>query len=102
MLSMHKKKYEEMERYRKRTNGLKFAEGLLIGTAMGLIAGIVLAPKPGRDTIEDIKDETMRLVEKGKDMVQGCYECDELDEEYEEGAELPEPETIEFDLEEEE
>ena len=97
MLSMHRKKYEEMERLRKRTNGLKFVEGLLLGTAMGLIAGIVLAPKPGRDTLDDIKDETLRLVEKGKDMVQGC--CTEVDEE---SDDLPEPEAIEFDMDEEE
>jgi len=96
MLSMHRRKFEEMDRIRKRTNGLKFMEGLLIGTAMGLLAGIVLAPKPGRDTIEDIKDETMRFVEMGKDMVGGC--CKEAEED---SDDLPEPEAIEFDMDEE-
>lgn len=95
MLNMHKKRYEELERYRKRTNGVKFVEGLLIGTAMGLMAGMMLAPKPGRETIEDIKDETMRLVEKGKDMMGHCE--DEFDDVLDDV--LPEPDTIEFDLE---
>jgi len=93
MLNMHKRKYEELERYRKRTNGMKFMEGLFIGTAMGLVAGLILAPKPGRETIDDIKDETLKLVEKGKDMMGGC--C--YEEEEAEG--LPEPEGIDFDVE---
>ncbi len=95
MLSMHKKRYEELERRRKRTNGIKFCEGLLIGTAMGLLAGIMLAPKPGKETFEDIKGETLKLVEKGKDLVHCCEE--ELDEEEEA---LPEPDAIEFEMEE--
>ena len=95
MLNMHKKRYEELERYRKRTNGVKFLEGLLIGTAMGLMAGMMLAPKPGRETLEDIKDETKRLVEKGKGMM-ASYE-DEFDDVLDDV--LPEPDTIEFDLE---
>lgn len=98
MLSMHRKKYEELERLRKRTNSLKFVEGLLVGTAMGLLAGLVLAPKPGRDTLDDIKDETMRLVEKGKGMMHGCCEEDEMEDD----DMLPEPEAIEFDMEMEE
>ena len=93
MLSMHKKRYEELERYRKRTNSVKFVEGLFIGTAMGLVAGLILAPKPGRETIDDIKDETMKLVGKGKEMMGGCC-CEE-----EEAECLPEPEAIEFDVE---
>ena len=97
MLNMHKKRYEELERYRKRTNGFKFVEGLLIGTAMGLMAGMILAPKPGRETLDDIKDETFRLMEKGKDMMGSC--CCEEDFEDEE---LPEPDAIEFDMEMEE
>lgn len=94
MLNMHKRKYEELERYRKRTNGFKFVEGLLIGTAMGMLAGMILAPKPGRETLDDIKDETFRLMEKGKGMMGGCC-CDEDIE----SDELPEPEAIEFDME---
>lgn len=94
MLNMHKKRYEELERYRKRTNGLKFVEGLFIGTAMGLVAGLILAPKPGRETFDDIKDETLKLVGKGKEMMGGCCCEEDLEEEG-----LPEPEAIDFEVE---
>ncbi len=93
MLSMHKRKYEELERYRKRTNHVKFCEGVLVGTALGLLAGMILAPKPGKETIEDIKGETKKLVEKGKEMIPCCGE--------EEDDGLPEPDVIEFDMDEE-
>ncbi len=55
----------------------------------------MLAPKPGRETLEDIKGETKRLVEKGKDMMHSCE--DEFDDMLDDV--LPEPDTIEFDLE---
>jgi len=44
--------------------GKKLALGAVIGAAAGLVAGILTAPKSGRETREDIKKKAREL--KGK------------------------------------
>jgi gas vesicle protein len=39
----------------------KFAIGTILGVVAGAIAGILFAPKSGKETREDIKDETKKL-----------------------------------------
>lgn len=39
----------------------KFAIGALIGAAAGLVAGILTAPKSGKETRQDIADKTGEL-----------------------------------------
>lgn len=36
-------------------NGSKFALGAIVGTAIGAVAGILAAPKSGKETRQDIK-----------------------------------------------
>lgn len=44
-----------------------FFKGLLIGGLMGLAAGILIAPKSGRETRADICNRTEELVRKARD-----------------------------------
>jgi gas vesicle protein len=41
--------------------GSKFAIGTILGVVAGAIAGVLFAPKSGKETREDIKDETKKL-----------------------------------------
>lgn len=50
---------------KKRSAGKKIAAGALIGTIAGLAAGILLAPKKGKETRENLKKAADRI---GKDI----------------------------------
>ena len=43
---------------------------LLTGISIGFIAGILLAPKAGKETRQDIVDKSGEMVEKGKDYME--------------------------------
>lgn len=57
----------------KKASILKFLEGLFIGLSVGSFIGVLLAPKSGKDTLEDIKYGSVKLkdglVEKGKSIM---------------------------------
>jgi len=48
------------------------AKGLAFGAATGLVAGILLAPKAGEETREDIKDKANSLKSKGQDLAENA------------------------------
>jgi gas vesicle protein len=50
-------------------NAESFMKGLLFGTVAGVVAGILLAPKSGAETREDIK----KLAEELKDKAEDAY-----------------------------
>ena len=49
------------------SNAESFVKGLLFGTVAGVVAGILLAPKSGAETREDIKKLAEELKEKAED-----------------------------------
>jgi gas vesicle protein len=51
-----------------RDNTESFFKGLLVGTVAGAIAGILLAPKSGEETREDIKKLAIDLKDKAEDL----------------------------------
>lgn len=53
---------------------VKVATGLTIGALGGFIAGIVLAPKSGKETIEDIKSTSLKLKSDATERVNGLKE----------------------------
>ncbi len=59
-------KYEEMEAHRRRSNLLRFLEGLVIGHLVGILIGLFIAPKSGKETAKDISLEAQKLIEMGK------------------------------------
>lgn len=70
-----------MTKDEKKGKGTSFAKGALIGALAGAAAGILLAPKSGKETRKDIKDgaenlakKSKGLVEKGVDEVKGVLE----------------------------
>ena len=44
----------------------KFGLGLLLGAAVGAVAGILTAPKSGKETREDLKNKGKELAEAAK------------------------------------
>lgn len=40
---------------------LKVTGGIVVGAAAGLVTGLLIAPKKGSETLEDIKDVTLKL-----------------------------------------
>lgn len=51
------------------SNGTEsFFKGLLLGSVAGVVAGILLAPKSGEETREDIKKLALELKEKAVDI----------------------------------
>lgn len=57
----------------------KFAVGALLGAAIGAASGLLLAPKSGKETREDLKkqaDKAYKNLEKsGKDVATGAEEA---------------------------
>jgi gas vesicle protein len=49
-------------------NTKSFFKGLLLGTVAGAVAGILLAPKSGAETREDIKKLAIDLKDKAEDL----------------------------------
>ena len=55
-----------MEEYEK--TKVHFFKGLLIGGALGALAGILFAPKSGKDMRSDIKKKGNKIVKDGKEI----------------------------------
>lgn len=49
-------------------NAGKFVAGALIGAAAGALAGVLLAPKSGKETRKDIANKAKEYTAKGKEM----------------------------------
>ena len=50
-------------------NGGKFFVGALIGTVVGAVAGVLFAPRSGKQTRKMIGEKTVDYAEKGKEMI---------------------------------
>lgn len=61
MFNTYKQKFEELERLRKVSNARNFTEGLIIGAAFGIVAGLLFAPNKGKDSRDMICDGAKRI-----------------------------------------
>lgn len=77
-------------RYARRKSGASLAAGIATGVVVGAAAGLLLAPKSGKETREDIKNKGAEIVEQVKvktaevtEKIKDCFkkpdEVDELD-----------------------
>ena len=57
-----------------RSNGGGVAIALFAGLAVGVILGILFAPKSGKETRNDLMDKGERLMEMGKESVSDVVE----------------------------
>lgn len=57
----------------RRKSGANLAAGIVAGAAIGAVAGILLAPKSGKETREDIKMKTGEVAAKVKDKTVAAY-----------------------------
>lgn len=48
----------------------KFVLGTLLGAALGAVAGILYAPKSGKETRKDLGDKAKEIARKGKDFAE--------------------------------
>jgi gas vesicle protein len=55
-------------------NGRKWAMGALIAGAAGYVAGILTAPKSGKETREDIKQATSKATREGEKQLKALYQ----------------------------
>lgn len=60
------KMIEKKKKERKRKENIKIAKVATITTAVGVVSGILLAPKSGKETRNDIKDKTVEFTELAK------------------------------------
>lgn len=60
-----------MEKSTKVTKGVsKILTGFIVGSAVGSILGLTLAPKKGKESREYIRDQSMKMFLKGKAYIQ--------------------------------
>ncbi len=71
-------RYEQLEAKRRRTNAMKFAEGIIIGGLVGAIVGLLIAPKSGKETVKEISVEAQKLIKEGKDNLPNLPKIKEL------------------------
>lgn len=64
MFNTSKRQFVELENYRKKTNAINFAEGVLIGSLVGIGIGLLLAPRSGKETMDSIEEKTKEVFEK--------------------------------------
>lgn len=62
---------KEKRRNQRIQNAKRLAIGIGAGAAAGFVAGILLAPKSGKETREDIKEKAEEVVENTKETVTG-------------------------------
>ncbi|HED11974.1 MAG TPA: hypothetical protein ENJ10_14885 [Caldithrix abyssi] len=55
-------------------NGSGFFSGLIVGGAIGLIAGVLFAPKSGRDIREELFNDSDDIIKKAKEELDKIYE----------------------------
>lgn len=62
------KKIEDKRKAKQRAEKVKQAKvataGVVLGAVTGAVSGVLLAPKSGKETREDIKDASQQIVEK--------------------------------------
>ncbi|MBY2478015.1 YtxH domain-containing protein [Clostridioides difficile] len=62
------KKIEDKRKAKQRAEKIKQAKvataGVVLGAITGAVSGVLLAPKSGKETREDIKDASQQIVEK--------------------------------------
>jgi len=71
MSARYSESYTDEERYGKQTKGAPLLAGLMIGSLLGAGAMLLLAPQPGRQTREEIREGTMELRDRTTDNVRG-------------------------------
>lgn len=64
----------------------KIGGGLLMGAAVGLTAGILLAPRSGKETRDEIKAKAVEAQEKTQEMLEQTKE--RVEQIYEQGREM--------------
>ena len=57
-----------------RSNGSGVAIALFTGLAIGVVLGILFAPKSGKDTRNELVEKSERLIEMGKESVSDVVE----------------------------
>ncbi|RQD74296.1 MAG: YtxH domain-containing protein [Candidatus Syntrophonatronum acetioxidans] len=58
---------KERERAERRESAIKVAYGLTIGAALGAVGGLLFAPKPGKETREEIATKAREKAESTKE-----------------------------------
>ena len=58
-------------------SGMSFVAGLVFGTLIGGVLGVLLAPQSGADTRQQIKEETIGLGDKARERAQEQRELPE-------------------------
>lgn len=61
--------------------GNKFLAGLIAGAAIGTVAGVLLAAKPGMETREELKERASQLGDKAKTRFNSMFRRGEGQEE---------------------
>jgi len=64
----------QQETERRKEACRNIAAGVAIGTIIGLTAGILFAPKSGKETRQAIADKTVEISGQGKQLVSGAVE----------------------------
>ncbi|MCA9343866.1 YtxH domain-containing protein [Candidatus Saccharibacteria bacterium] len=54
-------------------NGSKFAVGAMLGVVVGLVAGILTAPKSGKETRKDLKDTATKVFAEAEKRLKVLY-----------------------------
>jgi gas vesicle protein len=73
----------------------KFGAGLLVGTLIGIVAGILLAPQAGGETREQLKEKALDARDQAEDIIDTAREIAE--EAIEEGKEVAAKTKIELE-----
>lgn len=83
MIVVRKSKLQELERQRKRTNINMLLSGVLIGAAIGAIVALLLAPKEGAETRNQIVSTAKDLSGKCKSIFGNCCCCEDFEDDLE-------------------
>lgn len=82
MFNSPRRQMEELENYRRKTNAISFIEGVALGGLVGLVAGLLLAPNAGDETMMLIGENTKHVLNKGKSkLTKGCCKTSDCCEE---------------------
>lgn len=75
MIVVRKSKLQELEKQRKRKNVNMLLSGVLIGAAIGAIVTLLLAPREGAETREQIATTAKNLKGKCQSLFGNCCCC---------------------------